>query len=251
MDRTEKEGDSRENRLQARPLYLLNPYLKEFEASVAKADRTYVVLDQTAFYPSSGGQPSDKGVMERVSDHKVFGVVYVGKFDGVISHEVDQLGLQAGDRVRCRIDWPRRHLFMRYHTAAHVLSAIIHKETGAMITGNQIAEDKTRIDFSLEEFSKDKIFSYADKANLLMGQGLGVHFSFLSRHEVESDPHLVKLAKGMPQEIQEFRIVDIEGLDRQACGGCHVKNTSEIGKLHVKDIENKGRSNRRVYFTVD
>jgi misacylated tRNA(Ala) deacylase len=234
-----------------RPLYLLNPYLKEFEATVTKADRNFIVLDQTGFYPNSGGQPSDKGVMERISDHKIFGVVYAGKFDDVISHEVDQQGLQVGDKVKCRIDWPRRFLFMRYHTAAHVLSAIIHKETGAMITGNQIAEDKTRIDFSLDEFSKERIHAFADKANMLMGRGLPVHFSFLSRQEVESDPHLVKLAKGMPQEIQEFRIVEIQGLDRQACGGCHVKNTSEIGKLHVKEIENKGRANRRVYFTVE
>jgi len=234
-----------------RPLYLLNPYLKEFEATVTKADRNFIVLDQTGFYPNSGGQPSDKGVMERLSDHKIFGVVYAGKFDGVISHEVDQPGLNVGDRVKCRIDWSRRYLFMRYHTAAHVLSAIIHKETGAMITGNQIAEDKTRIDFSLEEFSKEQIHAFADKANLLIGQGLGVHFSFLSRHEVESDPHLVKLAKGMPKEIQEFRIVEIESLDRQACGGCHVRNTSEIGTVQVKEIENKGRANRRVYFTVE
>lgn len=234
-----------------RPLYLLNPYLKDFEATVTKVDRTYVVLDQTGFYPNSGGQPFDKGTMERTSDGKVFQVVYVGKFDGVISHEVDSQGLEPGDKVHCKIDWPRRHLFMRYHTAAHVLSAIIHRETGAMITGNQIAEDKTRIDFSLEEFNKDKIYSYAEEANRLIQKALPVHFSFLSRHEVENDPHLVKLAKGMPPEIQEFRIVEIEGLDRQACGGCHVKNTSEIGKLHIRDIENKGRSNRRVYFTVE
>jgi misacylated tRNA(Ala) deacylase len=242
------------------PLYLLNPYLKEFEATVTKADRNFVVLDQTGFYPNSGGQPSDKGVMERLSDHKIFGVVYAGKFDGVISHEVDQQGLQAGDKVKCRIDWERRFLFMRYHTAAHVLSAIIHRETGAMITGNQIAEDKTRIDFSLEEFSKDKICSYAEEANRIIQKALPVHFSFLSREEVEADPHLVKLAKGMPKletdsqrlsnQNQEFRIVDIEGFDRQACGGCHVKNTSEIGHIQVKEVENKGRLNRRVYFTV-
>jgi len=232
-----------------RPLYLLNPYLKEFEAVVKSVDRTYVVLDQTAFYPNSGGQPFDKGVMERDSDHKVFGVVYVGKFDGLISHEVDQIGLEVGDKVRCRIDWERRYLFMRYHTAAHVLSAIIHRETGAMITGNQIAEDKTRIDFSLEEFSKDRIYSYADEANRIIQNALPLTFSFLSREELTGD--LVKLAKGMDPEISEFRIVEIQSLDRQACGGCHVRNTKEIGRIHVKEIENKGRSNRRVYFTVE
>jgi misacylated tRNA(Ala) deacylase len=234
-----------------RPLYLQNPYLKEFEATVTKADRNYIILDQTAFYPNAGGQPFDKGVMERLSDHKVFGVVYVGKFGGEITHEVDSQGLEVGDKVRCRIDWSRRYAFMRYHTASHILCAIIHRETGAMITGSQIAEDKCRNDFSLEEFSKEKIYAYAEEANRIIQKGLPVKFYFLSRHEVESDPNLIKLAKGMSPDIQEFRIVDIEGVDRQACGGCHVRNTSEIGAIQVKEIENKGRANRRVYFTVE
>jgi len=232
------------------PLYLTNPYLKEFEATVTKADRNYIILDQTAFYPNSGGQPFDKGVMERLSDHKIFGVVYVGKFAGEISHEVDQMGLQAGDKVSCRIDWPRRYLFMRYHTASHILSHVIHKETGALITGSQIAEDKCRNDFSLEEFNKDQIYSFADKANKIIQEAHPVKFCFLTREEVEKDPSLIMLAKGMSPDIREFRIVEIEGFDRQACGGCHVRNTSEIGKIRIKDVENKGRQNRRVYFTV-
>ncbi|MEM5812312.1 MAG: alanine--tRNA ligase-related protein, partial [Candidatus Aenigmatarchaeota archaeon] len=95
-----------------RPIYLLNPYLKEFDATVTRVDRNYVVLDQTAFYPNSGGQPFDTGTMERISDHKIFRVVYVGKFGENISHEVDQTGLDVGDKVFCRIDWDRRYLFM-------------------------------------------------------------------------------------------------------------------------------------------
>jgi misacylated tRNA(Ala) deacylase len=244
-----------------RPLYLLNPYLKEFEATVAKADRNYIGLDQTGFYPNAGGQPFDKGTMERLSDHRSFQVVYVGKFDGMISHEVNEQGLQAGDRVLCRIDWPRRHLFMRYHTACHILAAVIHQETGALITGSQIGEERTRIDFSLEDFNREQIYSYGEKANHMIKKGLPVKFSFLTRHELESDPSLVKLAKGMPKletdsqglsnQNQEFRIVEIQGLDKQACGGCHIRNTSEIGTIHIKDVENKGKSNRRVYFTID
>ena len=233
-----------------RPLYLLNPYLKEFEATVTKADRNYIILDQTAFYPNAGGQPFDKGVMERLSDHKVFGVVYVGKFGEEISHEVDQIGLQVGDTVKCRIDWTRRYLFMRYHTASHILSHVIHKETGALITGSQISEDKCRNDFSLEDFNREQIYSFSDKANEIVRKGLNVKLYLLSREEVVKDPSLIMLAKGMSPDIKEFRIVEIEGFDRQACGGCHVRNTSEIGKIHIKEIENKGKNNRRVYFTV-
>jgi misacylated tRNA(Ala) deacylase len=233
-----------------KPLYLMNPYLKEFEATVTHADRNYVVLDQTAFYPNSGGQPFDKGTMQRLSDRKEFSVVYVGKFGGRISHEVDQLGLAEGDRALCRIDWERRHLFMRYHTACHVLSAVINQETGALITGNQIGEDKTRIDFSLEKFDREQIGSFERKANLLISRGISVRTEFLSREDVEKDPSMVKLAKGMPAEISEFRIVDIEGLDKQACGGTHVKNTKEIGSIRIVNTENKGKNNRRVYFTL-
>jgi misacylated tRNA(Ala) deacylase len=233
-----------------RPLYLLNPYLKEFEAAVTKADRNYIILDQTAFYPNAGGQPFDKGVMERISDGKVFGVVYVGKFGEQISHEVDQIGLQAGDKVKCRIDWSRRHLFMRYHTASHILSHVIHKGTGALITGSQISEDKCRNDFSLEDFNREQIYSFSDKANEIVRKGLNVKLYFLSREEVVKDPSLIMLAKGMSPDIMEFRIVEIEGFDRQACGGCHVRNTSEIGEIRIKEIENKGKNNRRVYFTV-
>ncbi|MEM7815524.1 MAG: alanyl-tRNA editing protein AlaXM [Candidatus Aenigmatarchaeota archaeon] len=234
-----------------RPIYLLNPYLKEFEATVTRVDRNYVVLDETAFYPNSGGQPFDTGTMERISDHKVFRVVYVGKFGEHISHEVDQTGLDVGDKVFCRIDWDRRYLFMRYHTAAHILSSVINKETGALITGNQIAEDKTRIDFSLEEFNREQIHSFAEKANRIIQEALPIRFHFLSKEDVERDPSLVMLAKGMDPSIKEFRIVEIEGFDRQACGGCHVRNTKEIGRIVIKNIENKGKNNRRVYFTLE
>lgn len=233
------------------PLYLKDCYLKDWKTTVKSANGKYIVLEYTGFYPASGGQPWDTGTMKRVSDGKVFKVVYAGKFSGEISHEVDQEGLKPGDGVECEIDWPRRFLYMRYHTASHVLSGLIYKETGAMITGNQIGEDKTRVDFSLDEFDRDLIMGFGEKANKIIQEAHPVNFLFKSREEVMKDPNLLRLARGMPEDIREFRVVDIEGFDKQVCGGTHLKNTSEIGRLKIVGLENKGSSNRRVYFSIE
>jgi misacylated tRNA(Ala) deacylase len=233
------------------PLYLRDSYLKDWKTRVRSVNGKYVVLEDTGFYPASGGQPWDTGKMKRVSDGTVFKVVYVGKFSGEISHEVDQEGLKAGDEVECEIDWDRRYLYMKYHTASHVLSGLIYKETGAMITGNQIGEEKTRVDFSLDEFDRELIMSFGDRANQIIQEAHPVNFLFKSREDVMKDPDLLRLARGMPEEIREFRIVDIEGFDKQVCGGTHLKNTSEIGRLKIVGLENKGKSNRRVYFSLE
>jgi misacylated tRNA(Ala) deacylase len=233
------------------PLYLRDCYLKEFDAEVVKADGKYIVLDNTAFYPQSGGQPWDEGVMVR-DDGKEFRVVFVGKFSGSISHEVDQEGLRAGDKVRCSIDWDRRYKLMKSHTAAHIISEVIHKETGAMITGNQLGVDKNRIDFSVQDFDGDKLQSYEDKANEVVRQGIELSYEYKSREEVLKDPEMTKLAKGIEAlpDVKNFRIVRIGDFDYQADGGTHVKNTSEIGGIRFVDFVNKGSKNRRVYFTV-
>ncbi|MEA1906673.1 MAG: alanyl-tRNA editing protein, partial [Euryarchaeota archaeon] len=123
-------------------LYLPDCYTKEFEATVTHVtDDRFVTLDKTAFYPDSGGQPHDTGVLTREKDGREFPVTYTRKMDDLISHEVtitdsgSGSGLAAGDRVTGKIDWERRYHFMRSHTACHVLSAVIHKETDALITG--------------------------------------------------------------------------------------------------------------------
>ncbi len=234
------------------PYYLRNPYLKEAEAVVAKVSQgKYVVLDKTLFYPSSGGQPWDTGTITRKENGERFRVVFVGRFSGEISHEVDRPGLKEGDSVALKLDWGRRHLFMRYHTAAHILSGVIYKETGAIFTGNQIAEDKTRLDLSLEGFDKTRLPEFEKKANEIIKKALPVTFRFVSRKDLENDPDLVRLAKGMPEGIEEFRIVDIRGFDAQACGGCHVRNTSEVGRIRITDFVNKGARNKRIYFVIE
>ncbi|MBN2142355.1 alanyl-tRNA editing protein [Candidatus Woesearchaeota archaeon] len=231
--------------------YLLDCYTKEFVGTVKSVkDDKFVVLEETYFYPQSGGQPFDTGriLKEDGSEHNV---VFVGKFGGEISHEVDKPGLKAGDKVRCVIDWDRRYKHMRMHTAAHVLSNVIEKDAGALITGNQLGLQQSRIDFSLEDFDREKFKEYEAHANRIVSEGHDVNLFLMSRDEAEEKvERLSGLAKGLPPEIREVRLVEIEGLVIEACGGTHLANTSEIKGIRITKMENKGAKNRRVYFEL-
>jgi len=228
-------------------LYQKNCYLKESQATVESVkDDKFVVLDKTLFYPNSGGQPHDTGLL--IKEEQEFPVVYAGTFNGVISHEVAIPGLVKGDQVKVVIDWDRRYLFMKYHTACHILGAIIHNETGAQISGNQLGEEKTRVDFSLENFDRKQIQSYEAKVNGIIDQSLPVSIEILPRDEAFRIPSIVKLKDAFPPEIEEIRVITISGVDRQACGGTHVANTDEIPHIEIFKAENKGKNNRRVYF---
>lgn len=207
-----------------------------------------MVLNQTAFYPNSGGQLFDTGTMQRNDD--IFNVVFCGKFSGQISHELDREGLKAQDKVHCRIDWGRRYMLMRMHTAAHILSEVIHKATGALITGNQLGIEQSRIDFSLENYNQDLVKSFVEEANKVISRNLLVTTEFMPRQEALKIPNISKLAVGLPDSIQEFRIVKIGDFDMQADAGTHVRETKEIGKIEFLKVDNKGKNNRRLYFRL-
>ncbi|MFH1105885.1 MAG: alanyl-tRNA editing protein AlaXM [Candidatus Aenigmatarchaeota archaeon] len=235
-------------------LYLKDSYQKEFEAAVVSAEGNKVILDATAFYPASGGQPNDTGTIARISDSKEFKVVNVTKSQGDIIHELDAEGLKTGDRAIGKIDWERRYALMKMHTSAHLLSEIFNRETGALITGNQLGIDKSRIDFSLENMDRQKISECFEKANEAAKQNLPVATKFMKREDAMRVPNITKLANVLPPSIDVLRIVEIGNGDKkfdvQADGGTHVANTSEIGRIELLDIENKGKNNRRVYYKV-
>ena len=230
-------------------LYMDNCYLKEFESVVESVkDDKYIVLDKTAFYPLGGGVAYDTGVLLRGDEE--FPVVYVGKFDDKISHEVSKSGLKQGDKVIGVIDWERRYKLMKLHTAAHLFASIFHNKGNALITGNKIEPDCARMDFSLEIFDKQIIDDYCKLANELIQKNAPVKIHYMKREEALKIPDMVKLANKMPPDVETLRIVEIEGVDKQADGGCHVNSLKEIGKIEILKIENKGKSNRRVYFDV-
>jgi len=177
--------------------------------------------------------------------------VFVGKF-GDISHEVEYQGdpLKPGDKVSCTIDWDRRYTFMRMHTAAHVLTRVIYEDAGANTAGNQLGLDKSRIDFTLDEFDRAKIPGWIDKANEIISKDLPVEKSFMDKDDAMKiegfagpSPHLMK-------DFKTLRVVNIKGFDGQPCGGTHLDHLGEIGKIEFVKAENKGKSNRRIYYRV-
>jgi len=232
-------------------LYLKDCYQKEFESTVKEVNEKFVVLEETLFYPKSGGQTFDTGKI--IKDNEEYEVVFVGKFNNQISHEVDKEGLKPGDKVKGIIDWDRRFKLMRSHTAAHLVSHVIYKETGALITGNQLELEKSRIDFSLENYEKEKMAEYVENASQIGKESHEVKSMIVSKEkacEILGD-QFTTLAKGFPEEIKDIRIIEIEGFfTKEACGGTHVKNTSEIGEIKFLKTENKGKNRRRVYFTL-
>lgn len=233
----------------AKALYLEDSYLRECDATVVSVkDDKFVVLDQTIFYPKGGGQPHDTGKMLR--NDEVFDVVFVGKFSGEISHEVNHAGLKECDRVHCVLNWEHRYKLMRSHTAAHVLASALCNGTGALVTGNQLEVDKVRFDFSLERFEPQILEEYTAKANELFRTDTPVKWYELPREEALSIPGVVKMAEAFPPNIPRLRIVEVVGVDRQADGGTHVRNLREVGQIEVLKTENKGKNNRRVYFAL-
>ncbi|UCE44092.1 MAG: alanyl-tRNA editing protein [Candidatus Bathyarchaeota archaeon] len=233
----------------AKALYLEDSYLKECDATVVSVgDGKYVVLDQTIFYPKGGGQPWDTGKI--MKGDEAYDVVYVGKFKGEISHEVDRTGLRPGDSVRSVLNWERRYKLMRSHTAAHVFASLLCKGTGALITGNQLEEDKVRFDFSLEEYDREILNHYLDEANKLLTRDIPVKWYELPKEEALKIPGIVKMAKALPPDIPHLRIVEITGVDTQADGGTHVRNLKEVGQIQLLKTQNKGKNNRRVYFKL-
>jgi len=217
-------------------LYQQDSYVKEFEAKIVKSDGKNIILDETYFYPESGGQLADKGIIEcNGISHEVKSVKKSGS-DVII--ELDSEGLKEGDLVHGILDWEYRYFMMRSHTAAHCLSAVINRETQALVTGKQLGMDKSRVDFNLSDFNAGVAGAFVEKANEEIEKGYDVKWRIVSREEAESIPGVARLAKGLPLGLKELRIVEIAGkngevLDMQACGGTHVRNTKEIGKLSV------------------
>ena len=230
-------------------LYMKDSYLKNWDAKVVSVkDDKYIVLDKTAFYPKGGGQPWDEGYI--IKDGEKFKVVYVGKFSGEISHEVEKPGLKEGDQVSCEIDWERRYTYMRYHTACHLVSNLLFRRANAKITGNQIELDKARMDFSMEDYSPEKLHTYVNEANEIIQKNLPITIGYMSREEVLQKPELARLAIGLPKNIKEFRIIKIGDIDEQVDGGTHIKSLKEIGKIEILKTVNKGKNNRRLYFVL-
>jgi misacylated tRNA(Ala) deacylase len=230
-------------------LYLRDSYLREFDAAVAAAEGPAVALGRTAFYPGGGGQPPDTGVLRWGGGE---GRVAELRRDGAtVWHVLDGPPPVAGAAVRGAVDWERRYAIMRHHTALHVLVGAVYRLYGALVTGGAIHPDRARMDFSLDDLSRERVAAIEAEANRVIAADLGVLVRFVSREEFERSD-LTRLARNLvPQDVAEVRVVEIEGYDAQADGGTHVARTGEIGRLRIAKTENKGKANRRLEIALD
>lgn len=223
-------------------LFRQDAYLKSASAVVTAVDDHGVRLDRTIFYPTGGGQPGDTGLV---------------RWDGGEARVIDTIKADGGDvlhilapgeakpgvgtEIYAELDWERRYRHMRMHTALHVMSAVIKGN----VTGGQVGADKSRLDFNLEGEIPTKEW-VTEEINKMLNQDRPVSAQWITDEELEARPELVKtMSVRPPTGAGRVRLLSIEGVDLQACGGTHVGRTSEIGRVECTKIENKGKMNRR------
>lgn len=209
-----------------------------------------VILDRTVFYARGGGQPGDTGTL--TWDGGSVEVIDTVRIDGVPVHMIDGEAPPVGTTVTARIDWDRRHLLMRTHTALHALSAIIWKGYDAKVTGGNMTPGAARMDFELDSISVDFGRQVEERLNTALAEDHPVHVLFLPRDEALADPDLIRTKVSLlPPAIDPIRVIDIVGLDKQADGGTHVRSTAEVGHVRVVKTQSKGRGNKRMRIELD
>ncbi|NHJ49440.1 MAG: alanyl-tRNA editing protein, partial [Asgard group archaeon] len=199
-----------------------------------------------------GGQPNDEGKI--VFNNQEFLVTKVARDKNrVIYHRLDKpFEGEIGSIVNCYIDWDRRYSIMRYHTALHILCGLIWKEFGSSVTGCNFYPDRARMDFNLADFSKEKVDYIEKRVAEEVAAAREVKISILPREEAFQIPDLIRTKINLlPPQIKEVRVVDIVGLDLQADGGTHVKNTKEVGTVKIVETINKGKENKRIVINID
>ena len=226
-------------------LYLHDAYLRTFTARVTDVGPQGVALDRTAFYPTGGGQPHDTGHLAGLP------VAGVRKEGDVVWHAVEGGALQPGDEVSGEIDWDRRHRLMRTHTALHVLCGVIWNQWGKAVTGGDMQPLAARMDFEFDPLPEGFGPSVEELVNAELAAARPVEVSFLPRAAALGDADLIRTKVNLiPESVQEIRVVDIVGLDKQADGGTHVRRTDEVGRVRVVKTESKGKGNKRIRIEV-
>jgi misacylated tRNA(Ala) deacylase len=220
-------------------------YAKSCDATVVSVSPDGIELDRTVFYAMGGGQPGDQGVLRLAGGGEVaIADTRKGETPGTIIHIPAEGAAQpeVGDAVSAEIDWERRHRLMRIHTCLHLLCSVVEFP----VTGGQISDGKGRLDFDIEDAALDKE-EITQAVNWLIEENHPVTSRWIDDDELASRPAQVKTMSVAPPSGQgKVRLLDIESVDLQACGGTHVAATGEIGAIRVSKIENKGRHNRRV-----
>ena len=240
-------------------LYYDDAYTRSFDATVTAVDGARVALDRTAFYPGGGGQLNDTGWLT-VGDLRM-PVTKVKKEGGEIWHWLDTSAAQTdvggepsipvGQAVQGELDWDRRYGIMRTHTAMHILCGVVWRDYGASVTGGNMDPGKGRMDFEFAAMSRELVTEIEAKCNVEIAAARPVRSQILPRDEAFQIPDLIRTKISLlPKGIQEVRTIELVGLDLQADGGTHVRNTSEVGSMKITDYKSKGAINKRIYIEL-
>jgi misacylated tRNA(Ala) deacylase len=229
-------------------------YARTVEATVTTVVETDrgpgVILDRTVFYPGGGGQPADTGWLEAADGSgRTWAVVGAAKQGDDILHLLAPASEapDLGNVVRAAVEWDRRHLLMRTHTALHVLCGVVWRDYRAQVTGGNMEAGSGRMDFEFERMSGELVATIEKAVNRELAAGREVRVAVLPREQAFAIPDLIRTKINLlPEGIREVRTIEIVGLDLQADGGTHVADTSEVGPIRVTDYESKGRINKRI-----
>jgi misacylated tRNA(Ala) deacylase len=226
-------------------LFSTDAYARTCQANVMDAGSDGVVLDRTVFYARSGGQPGDTGwLMWGGGKARVIDTI---KSRGTLEHVIEGVPPPIGTHVTAEIDWDRRHILMRTHTALHALSGIVWRDYGAKVTGGSMDLGVARMDFELPTMSAEFGRAVEGKLNEALAEDRPVHVSFVPREEALVDPDLIRTKVNLiPEHVDPIRVIDIEGVDKQADGGTHVRSTAEVGRVRVVKTESKGKGFKRM-----
>ena len=228
-------------------LYEENSYIREFEAKIINIDKEtkIIELENTAFFGKGGGQPGDSGVL--VSESGSVEVIETVKKEDSILHQVNSVAnLKIGNLIKGKINWEKGYKFMRMHTALHLLCSVVP----AGVTGGQIGELKSRLDFNanVNSINKEEV---QIKLNQTLKNDNEISYVWVNSQVLEKKPELIRTMTVKPPKTNgKIRLVKIGNIDLQPCGGTHVKNTSEIGSIIIGKIENKGKMNRRINISL-
>jgi misacylated tRNA(Ala) deacylase len=228
------------------------PDLYAHEAQVLDARPGRVVLDRSAFHPGGGGQVSDVGWLEHATG--VVPVTGIEAVDGQVWHVLGD-DIELAGEVVVKVDAEHRSRVAQLHTDSHVLNALVYERfPGTLVTGAQINADGTgRMDFDLSEIDNDVLRGLDAGVNQAIERGLEVRSVYVDAGDAETVAGLVRSLSVAPPPTPDgkLRVIEIEGVDRQACGGTHLANTAESRPFRITKVENKGKRNRRIRFELD
>ncbi|MEL6891552.1 MAG: alanyl-tRNA editing protein [Actinomycetota bacterium] len=226
--------------------------LYEHDAAIVDARPGRVVLSRSAFHPGGGGQVSDVGSIETTAG--LHDVTHIEVDGDLWWHVLADDQAELGGEARVRIDADHRLRVASLHTMSHVLNAFVFAEfEGSLVTGAQINGDGTgRMDFDLSAIDNDRLRALEEPVNSVIAEGLEVAPVYVSADEAASTPGLVRSLSVAPPPTEDgqLRLIDVDGLDRQACGGTHLTNTAQASGFRIGKIENKGKRNRRIRFSL-